>query len=221
MTASEAADLALDPALLMRAVFARSAEERVEAVVAAQGDESLRLRAVSTAQHADDGGFEVVVADPSRHRPEEHERQHVSLQERLLRLGGERDVEGPSGVRQPHHEHPQLDPDPGDRRVELAEVDLGFSARLVGLRHRNLDRVQAKLDLAAGDISGHGHLGQRRAVFSDEAPPYPPRGMPLLPGHAPITQQPAVSTISANGSIAGRARRGYALRGGGTAPANA
>jgi hypothetical protein len=37
------------------------------------------------------------------------ERQHASFQERLLRLGGEPDMEGAPGVRQPYHEHPPRD----------------------------------------------------------------------------------------------------------------
>lgn len=54
----------------------------------------------------------------------------MALQERLLRLGRERDVERPTRVGQPHHEHPQLDPDNGDGRVQLAEVDLRLRTRL-------------------------------------------------------------------------------------------
>ena len=46
-------------------------------------------------QHPDDGGLEIVVTDPARHRAEILERQHVPFQERFLRLGGERDMKRP------------------------------------------------------------------------------------------------------------------------------
>jgi hypothetical protein len=55
--AAEAADLALDPAFLVRSVLAGAAEERVEAVVAAQRDEPLRLFPVPSPEHAHDGGL--------------------------------------------------------------------------------------------------------------------------------------------------------------------
>jgi hypothetical protein len=193
--AAEAADPALDPAFLVRSVLAGAAEERVEAVVAAQRDEPLRLFPVPSPEHAHDGGFEVVVADPRRHGPEVREREHMALQERLLCLGGERDVERPPGVRQPHHEHPQLQPDSGDGCGELAEVDLRLGSRLMGLRHCHLDPVQAEFHLAASDVTRHGHLGQRRTVLDDQALPDPPRGMPLLPRHVPIGEQPAVDDL--------------------------
>ena len=67
---AEAPDLAFDPAFLMRALDAGEAEERVEAVVAAQGDEAVGLVAVPALQHPDDGRLQVVVADrgPGRRR---------------------------------------------------------------------------------------------------------------------------------------------------------
>ena len=78
VTAPEPADLALDAALLVRAFDARSAEERVEAVVAAQRDEPLRLVAVASPQHPHHGGFEVVVTDPARAPPRnERTRAHA------------------------------------------------------------------------------------------------------------------------------------------------
>jgi hypothetical protein len=65
----------------------------------AQRDEPLGLgaRPFSTRVTA---GLGVVVADPARHGAEVLERQHVPFQERLLRLGGERDVERPARARQ-------------------------------------------------------------------------------------------------------------------------
>ena len=108
VAAAEPADLAFDPALLVRAFLARRAEERVVPVMGAQRDEPLGLGPVPAAQHPHHGGLEVVIADPAGHRAEVLKGQHVAFQERFLRLGGERDVERPARARQPHHEHPQL-----------------------------------------------------------------------------------------------------------------
>jgi hypothetical protein len=154
--------------------------------MAAQGDEPLGLGPVPAAQHPHHCGLEVVIPDPAGHRAEVPERQHVALQERLLRPGRERDVEGPARARQPHHEHPQLGQRPGDHGVELAEVHLGLGARLMGLRHHCLGVVQAQLGAAAGDIPRHRHLRHRGAVLGDQPLPDPPGGMPLLAGHHPV-----------------------------------
>ena len=82
------------------------------------------------------------------------ERADVAVEERLLRLGGVGVVERPPGVRQPHHEHVALHLRPGQRRVELTEVDLGLGAGQVGLRNRHLHPVQPQLPLAGGDVTG-------------------------------------------------------------------
>jgi hypothetical protein len=66
----------------------------------------------------------------------------VALQERLLRLGGERDMERPARTRQPQHEQPQLHQHPGDHGMELAEAGPGLRAGLVRLRHHYLHLVQ-------------------------------------------------------------------------------
>ena len=66
MTPAEAPDLAFDATLLVRALRAGEAEERVEAVVAAHGDEALGLLAIPTLEHPDDGRLQVVVADAAR-----------------------------------------------------------------------------------------------------------------------------------------------------------
>ena len=192
MAAAEPADLAFHPALLMGAALARDAEERVVPVMAAQRDEPLGLGPVPAAQHPHHRGPQVVIPDPAGHRAEVLERQHVALQERLLRLGGERDMKGPARARQPHHEHPQLDQHPGDDGVELPEVHLGLRARRVRLRHHDLHLVQAQLGAAAGDIPRHRHLRHARAVLGDQPLPDPPGGMPLLARHVPVRQQPPV-----------------------------
>jgi hypothetical protein len=121
VTAAEPSDLAFHAAFLMSPGFAGDAEERVELVVRAQGDESPGLVPVPSFQHPDHGRPEVVIADQAGQGAEVLERQDVAFEEGFLRLGGERDVERAARVRQPHHEHPQLQQDPGDGGVELAE----------------------------------------------------------------------------------------------------
>jgi hypothetical protein len=116
----------------------------------------------------------------------------VILQERLLRLGRERDMERPARARQPHHEHPQLDQHPGDHGVELPEVHLGLRARRMRLRHHDLHLVQAQLGAAAGHIPRHRHLGQPGALLGDQPLPDPPGRMPLLGRHVPVRQQPLI-----------------------------
>ena len=120
------------------------------------------------------------------------ERQDVSFQERLLGLGAEGDMERPTGVRQAHHEHPHLHPQPADRGVELPEVDLRLRARFMGLRDKHLDLDQVELDPAAGHVPRDGHLRQDRAVFGHQPLPHPPGGVPLLAMLALISDQPGV-----------------------------
>jgi hypothetical protein len=76
---SEAADLALHAALLVGAVDAGAAEEQVETVMAAQCGEPFGLRPVTALEDPDDGGFEVVVPDPSGNTAEVLEGQYVAL----------------------------------------------------------------------------------------------------------------------------------------------
>src|SRR6476660_1590786 len=84
---------------------------------------------------------------------------------------------------------------PGDGRVELAEVDLCLGPGRVGLWDRYLTVNQAELDATEGDVTRHRHLRQRRAVLGDQPLPHPPRGMPLLTRHLPVTQQPRVDHL--------------------------
>ena len=192
MAASEAADLALHTALLVRAVDARAAEERVEPVVAAQRGEPFGLGAVAAFEDPDDGGFEVVVPDPAGHTAEVLEGQHVALQERFLGLGGERDVKRFARVRQSHHEHPALHDQTGDRGVELAEVDLGLSAGQMRLRDRHLACVQPELDPATGDVTRHRHLRERGPMLGDQTLPDPPGGMTLLARGILVGEEPGI-----------------------------
>ena len=96
VAASEAADLALHAALLMRARDAGLAEERVEAEVRAQCGEAVALDAVASGEHPRHGRLEIVVADAPRHPAEAPEGDRMSLEERLLALAREADVDRPS-----------------------------------------------------------------------------------------------------------------------------
>ena len=118
------------------------------------------------------------------------ERQHVPLQKRFLGLSAERDVERPARVRQTQHEHPALDPDTGDRRVELAEVDLALRAGKVRLRDRHLPLHQAELDPSADDVTRHRHLRRRRLVFGDQPLPDPSRRVTLLARRVQVLEAP-------------------------------
>ena len=70
VTASEPADLAFDPALLVRSVLAGPAVEGLEEVVTAQGHEALGLGATAPHQHPGDSRLQVVVADTCRRAAE-------------------------------------------------------------------------------------------------------------------------------------------------------
>ncbi len=195
MAAAEPADLAFDAAFLMRALLAGDAEERVEGVMRAQRDKPLRLGPVPAPQHPDHGGLEVVVADPAGHRAEILERQHMPFQERLLRLGRERNMKRPPRARQPQHEQPQLQQRPGDHGVELTEVNFSLRAGQVRLRHADLGPVQAQLGAAAGHMPRHRHLRHGRAVLGDQPLPDPPGSMPLLARHILVGHQPPVDHL--------------------------
>lgn len=93
----EAADIVLDAALLVSALFAWDAEERVEPVVRAERDEPVGLDPITALQDAGHRGLQVVVPDPSGDAAEVGERLDMPLQERFLGLGAVGDVERASG----------------------------------------------------------------------------------------------------------------------------
>jgi len=84
MAAAETAHLTLDAALFMRARQADPRELRLEQIVRAQRDETIRLHPTATLQHLLDRRGQVVIANQGRHPAQESERLDVSLQERLL-----------------------------------------------------------------------------------------------------------------------------------------
>lgn len=61
-----------------------------------QRDEPFGLGPVTAGDHSRDRWFEVVIPDPGGHPTEVRERQHMTFQERLLRLVAERDVKRPT-----------------------------------------------------------------------------------------------------------------------------
>ena len=80
--------------------------------------------------------------------------QHVALQERLLRLGPERDVEGPARARQSHHEHLQLGQRPAITAWNSPKSTSASAPGTWDCAHY-LGVVQAQLGAAAGDIPRH------------------------------------------------------------------
>jgi hypothetical protein len=63
VAAAEAADLALNAALLMRALLAGQTERRFEAIVRAHRDEPVGLHTAPTLQDLRDRGLQIVIAD--------------------------------------------------------------------------------------------------------------------------------------------------------------
>lgn len=145
-----------------------------------QSGEAFRLGPVPPLQHPDDSGLQVVVTHPTRNTAEVLERENMPFQKGFLGLGAERDKERLARVRQPHHEHPELDHRSGDRGVELAEVDLRLRASEMRLRDRHLSLLQTEFGPPTGHLARHRHLRQRRLMLGDKALPDPTRGMPLL-----------------------------------------
>ena len=150
--AAEPADLALHAALLVRALDAghgrRTSRTRSAQRSAMNRAFSSRSRPSSTRTTA---GLEVVVADhPGRHPTEVLERPHVPVQERLLGLVGDTRRAPPcpsaTAAARTSTASPRI---PAITALELAEVDLGLRARLMGLRHRSPTAVQARARPAA------------------------------------------------------------------------
>jgi hypothetical protein len=163
--ATEPATLALDPALLVGALDAGLAEERVEPIVAAQGDEPLVLNAISALEDAGDRRLEVVVADPTGHPTQVREPLDVALEERLLGLGHKPPMERPARARQAHREQPQLRQRPPKPHPQLREVDLSLRARLMNLRDHHLADPATQLAAQPGDVLAHRRLAKLGAVL--------------------------------------------------------
>ena len=191
MSATEPADLALDPALLMGSLDAGDAEERVVAVMGAQRDEPRVLQPLAAQRDPDHRRGQVVVADhPDRDPAERLERADVAVEERLLGLVGIGDVDGLARVRQTQAEHEQLHHHPGDHRLELTEVDLGLLSRRVGLGDHHLRSGALDLDPQLGHQLPDAGLRHHRTLLIEQPLPDPARGVALLAWRGQIGDQP-------------------------------
>ena len=165
MGAPEPATLALHATLLVTALMARAAIERVETVVGAERGPAIGLDPGAAEQHPAHGGFEVVVADLlGRHAAEPFEGVDVAFQKRLLPLRQRRPVHGPTRARQPHREQRGLRLDPPQHHPQVVEVHLGLGRGQMRLRHvpglQRLARPGGDLPAAPGDIVADGRVRQ-------------------------------------------------------------
>lgn len=136
--------------------------------------------------HLSHGGLEVVVADlPGRHPSENLEGVHVALEERLLPTGRRCPVDSLARVGHPQREQMTGHQVAAEPHRELAEVDLAFAARQVGLRHEHVRLATAVLDpdlpAPVRDVGPHGVVGDSgHVVLGDEPVEDPGRGVALL-----------------------------------------
>ena len=145
VAAAEPADLSFDPALLMRSFDAGQAEEGLEAVVAAHGDEPFGLDPAAPLHDPHHGRLEVVIADALRHATEMGEGPDMAVEEHLLGLVEIDPVESLPAGREPHHEHPGVDHGAVEKEAHLAEVDLGLVSQVVGLGDADVGQRQRTL----------------------------------------------------------------------------
>ena len=192
VAAAEPADLALDAALLVRALDAGDAEEAVEAVVRAERDKAGGFQPVPTAQHLDDRGLQVVVADAPGHATEPFERADVAVEEHLLGLAGVDTVERPARGGQPHHEEMAGDELAVADEAHLPEVDLGLLAGWVDLRHLDLGERDGPLPPRLRDVAADGRLAHLRPEFFNKALEDSSGGVALLSRRGLVLREPAV-----------------------------
>ena len=189
--------------------------------MAAQREEPLRLGPVPAAQHPRNGRLEVVVADPARHASEMLEGQDVPFQERFLRLCGERDVKTP---------------DPNTTAVARTATTSASRRRSSRGTRRSPPRPLAPGGCDCGTATSmcrKPSSARRRATYGDTLTSEQPAPCSatsrchtrravchcLRGTSRSASSHPSIT--SAYGSIAGRGRRGYDLRGGGTADSSA
>ena len=189
---AEPSDLAFHASLLMGALDAGQAEEGLEAVVAAHGDEPVGLDPTPPLHHPDHGRLQVVVADAPGHPAEVGESGHVPVEEHLLGLVHVDAMEALAAGRQAHHEHPALDRLAVEEEADLAEVDLGLFAEGVVLGHTDLGQGQGLVLLHRPHVAPDGRLAHLGVVFLDQALEHPTGRVALLLGHLRIGGQPAV-----------------------------
>ena len=198
VSAAEPAALAFHAALLVAALMAGLAVERVEAVVRPERRPPVRLHPAAAEQHPRHRGLEVVIADlHQRHAAEPPERMHVGFQERLLALRQRRPVRGPARIRQPHREQRGLGLHPGQDHPQVVEVHLGLGRRRMRLRHaprlQRPARLSSDLRPPPGHVVAHRRVGQiLPALLVYQPGQHPPGGMPLLLRRVQVRPQHAV-----------------------------
>src|SRR5450759_74221 len=129
-------------------------------------------------------------SSPSRRPPKlrierpRFERVPVPVQERLLRRGRIRPVDGLARTGQPQREQEHLGLHPGRHDPQIREVDLGFAGRGVGQRHEHVRQLLAGLggDPRPGvaDVVADRRVGDHQPVLLDQAFPDPAGRVPLL-----------------------------------------
>lgn len=201
---AEPADLPLDAALLMRPLDARLTVEGLDAVVGSERGPSVGLDPLAgEADHARDGGLEVVVADLPGRDPAEHiEGVCVALEEGFLPSRGADSVHSLAGVGEPQTEQRACDQLAAQPDRDLAEVDLGLPTGEVFLRDEGVRGFSTGLDAdlaaAGGDVvADHPVRDDACGLVLVQQPVEDPLGgMPLLPRRVEIVAQPAVDHVS-------------------------
>ena len=208
MIAAEAPDLALDAALLVRALDARRGELRAEQVVRAQRDEPVGLDAPPSPEDLLDRRAQVVEADLLKDATEPLERLDVELEERPLGLDQRCLTERRARERRAHQEQMHARRDARQLDLRLAPVDLRQNAGCVDLRDEHLADRPAHRALSGAHVVADRRLGDVGAVLVDQPPPDPLRRVALLTRRLAVGLKPRVDQRA----IRAKPRRRPALR---------
>ena len=191
MTATETPDLALDAALLMRALEADERELRLKQEVRPQRDEAIGLHAPAALEDLLDRRPQIVVAHQRRNAAEEVKRLGVPFEERLLRLVEERSGKRRARVTEAQMKEMNLRAPAAQQHPCLAPVDLALHPRRVQLRHERLTDLPER-HTALAHVAADLALRDLRAMLSDQALPHPPRRVTLLARRIAIGHQPRI-----------------------------
>ena len=195
VVAAEAADLALDAALLVGALFAAAGELRGEQVMGAQGDEAIGFQPPAASEHLRHGRAQVVVADGRKGAAEEGEGADVALEEGLLGLASEGLAEaGPrkTGAHQEQWDGAAL---AAEADLGLAPVDLGLGGGVVDQGHEGFIDQDAELGPALSHVAADLALGDRGAALVDQPPIDAVGGVALLAWRLAVSDQPGVDRL--------------------------
>ncbi|HEX8868836.1 MAG TPA: hypothetical protein VF821_24460 [Lentzea sp.] len=199
VVAAEPADLSLDPALLVSAVDAGLAVERLEIKVRTERGPPLGLHPLPLeAEHLGGRGPQVVVAHLAGRHPAQHrQRVDMPLEEGLLTAGGGDPVNCLAG--EGHAESEQeaghlIAPQP---HRDLAEVDLRLHPGTVGLRHEDVHRptpgVNPDLRFAGHDVTANNLVRHvDHPVLVDQPAEDPLHRVPLFTGRVKVSSQDRV-----------------------------